>query len=91
MLYLVNCFYKSTYQFLTLFSFIGSNILHDGKSNIKIGDFGVARLTEPEATEQAISKIDEVEGRDTQFAGTVHWMAPEALSGERYGRKADIW
>ena len=46
--------------------------------NIKICDFGLARLRDT-----AIHM--------TANIGTVHWMAPEVLAGKRYNERADIY
>lgn len=59
----------------------GSNVLLDGRGNIKLADFGLSKI---------IQKI----GSKTNLVshcGTPYWMAPEIFWGEGYGRKADIW
>eukprot|EP00038_Savillea_parva_P010784 m.192753 g.192753 ORF g.192753 m.192753 type:complete len:1290 (+) comp18732_c0_seq1:68-3937(+) len=45
---------------------------------IKLGDFGIARLLD-------------TEDRATTLAGTPHYMSPEALSGDGYDAKSDVW
>jgi len=60
---------------------------------VKIGDFENSKFIKSGGTEhvQAFSKINEDGGSDKLIAGTLHWMAPEIMAGEVYGRKADIW
>lgn len=45
---------------------------------VKLGDFGIARLLD-------------TEDRATTLAGTPHYMSPEALSGDGYDAKSDVW
>jgi serine/threonine protein kinase len=45
---------------------------------LKLGDFGIARLLD-------------TEDRATTLAGTPHYMSPEALSGDGYDAKSDVW
>ena len=56
------------------------NLLFNTKGEVKLADFGYAvQLTEQKA------------GRKSKV-GTVCWMAPELIRGERqYGTKVDIW
>jgi serine/threonine protein kinase len=54
------------------------NVLLDSKGNAKLSDFGVSREV----------PMDETMTREV---GTVAWIAPEVLRGERYSEKADIY
>eukprot|EP01127_Copromyxa_protea_P017140 TRINITY_DN5188_c0_g3_i1.p1 TRINITY_DN5188_c0_g3~~TRINITY_DN5188_c0_g3_i1.p1 ORF type:complete len:611 (-),score=93.64 TRINITY_DN5188_c0_g3_i1:126-1958(-) len=55
------------------------NILLNHRGEVKITDFGfAAQLANPE------------EKRSTKL-GTPYWMAPELVSGKKYGLSADIW
>jgi len=59
----------------------GSNVLLDGKRNVKLADFGLS---------ETIQKI----GSRTNLKstrGTSYYMAPEISWGQGYGRKVDIW
>jgi len=59
----------------------GSNVLLDGKGNVKLADFGLS---------ETIQKI----GSETDLKsawGTVYYMAPEISWGQGYGQEADIW
>ncbi|KAJ8003562.1 hypothetical protein DPEC_G00149640 [Dallia pectoralis] len=60
----------------------GANILRDSAGNVKLGDFGASRRL------QTIC----LSGSEVMsVTGTPYWMSPEVISGEGYGRKADIW
>ena len=60
----------------------GANILRDSAGNVKLGDFGASkRLQTICMSGTAIRSV----------TGTPYWMSPEVISGEGYGRKADIW
>uniref|UniRef100_A0A3P8X0J2 Serine/threonine-protein kinase Nek2 n=1 Tax=Cynoglossus semilaevis TaxID=244447 RepID=A0A3P8X0J2_CYNSE len=56
-----------------------ANIFLDGKQNIKLGDFGLARIL----------------NHDTSFAktfvGTPYYMSPEQMNQLSYNEKSDIW
>ncbi|KAI1897704.1 hypothetical protein AGOR_G00086020 [Albula goreensis] len=56
-----------------------ANIFLDGKQNIKLGDFGLARIL----------------NHDTSFAktfvGTPYYMSPEQMNRTSYNEKSDIW
>ncbi|KAM3854180.1 mitogen-activated protein kinase kinase kinase 2 isoform 2-T3 [Vipera latastei] len=59
----------------------GANILRDPAGNVKLGDFGASKRL------QTIC----LSGTGMKSAtGTPYWMSPEVISGEGYGRKADI-
>ncbi|XP_026535632.1 mitogen-activated protein kinase kinase kinase 3 isoform X2 [Notechis scutatus] len=60
----------------------GANILRDSVGNVKLGDFGASkRLQTICMSGTGIRSV----------TGTPYWMSPEVISGEGYGRKADIW
>ncbi|XP_058882569.1 mitogen-activated protein kinase kinase kinase 2-like [Acipenser ruthenus] len=60
----------------------GANILRDSAGNVKLGDFGASqRLQTICLSGTGIKSV----------TGTPYWMSPEVISGEGYGRKADIW
>lgn len=56
-----------------------ANIFLDGKKNVKLGDFGLARIL----------------NHDTSFAktfvGTPYYMSPEQINRMSYNEKSDIW
>uniref|UniRef100_A0AAR2LIP8 Mitogen-activated protein kinase kinase kinase 2 n=1 Tax=Pygocentrus nattereri TaxID=42514 RepID=A0AAR2LIP8_PYGNA len=60
----------------------GANILRDSAGNIKLGDFGASRRLQTICLSGTGIK---------SVTGTPYWMSPEVISGEGYGRKADIW
>jgi len=59
--------------------------LLDENDNIKLSDFGLSKCLSELSTSSTTADTH------TGGVGTVHWMAPEVLSGKKYGRKADIW
>ncbi|XP_041940800.1 mitogen-activated protein kinase kinase kinase 3 isoform X1 [Alosa sapidissima] len=60
----------------------GANILRDSVGNVKLGDFGASkRLQTICMSSTGIRSV----------TGTPYWMSPEVISGEGYGRKADVW
>lgn len=56
-----------------------ANVFLDGNDNVKLGDFGLARVLR----------------HDTSFAktfvGTPYYMSPEQVNKESYNEKSDIW
>lgn len=56
-----------------------ANVFLDGKDNVKLGDFGLARVLQ----------------HDTSFAktfvGTPYYMSPEQVNKQSYNEKSDIW
>ncbi|NXJ11959.1 NEK2 kinase, partial [Odontophorus gujanensis] len=56
-----------------------ANVFLDGKQNVKLGDFGLARILH----------------HDTSFAktfvGTPYYMSPEQINHMSYNEKSDIW
>uniref|UniRef100_A0A3Q2YVU7 Mitogen-activated protein kinase kinase kinase 2 n=1 Tax=Hippocampus comes TaxID=109280 RepID=A0A3Q2YVU7_HIPCM len=60
---------------------IKANILRDSVGNVKLGDFGASRRLQTICLSGTGIK---------SVTGTPYWMSPEVISGEGYGRKADI-
>ncbi|XP_035285319.1 mitogen-activated protein kinase kinase kinase 3-like [Anguilla anguilla] len=60
----------------------GANILRDSSGNVKLGDFGASKRIQTICMSGTGIK---------SVTGTPYWMSPEVISGEGYGRKADIW
>lgn len=67
---------------LPFFFLLGANILRDSAGNVKLGDFGASRRLQTICLSGTGIK---------SVTGTPYWMSPEVISGEGYGRKADIW
>jgi serine/threonine-protein kinase len=60
-------------------------ITPDGR--LKILDFGIAKLTMPVSFEAATESLTE----NTRLAGTLPYMAPEQVRGEKLDARTDIW
>ncbi|XP_037111811.1 mitogen-activated protein kinase kinase kinase 3 isoform X1 [Syngnathus acus] len=60
----------------------GANILRDSEGNVKLGDFGASKR---------LQTICMSGNGIRSLTGTPYWMSPEVISGEGYGRKADVW
>ncbi|KAK7502421.1 hypothetical protein BaRGS_00006374 [Batillaria attramentaria] len=58
-----------------------ANILRDTQGNVKLGDFGASKRLQVITSATGLKSV----------VGTPHWMAPEVINGEGYGRKADVW
>lgn len=56
-----------------------ANVFLDLNGNIKLGDFGLARV------------LNENEQFAETVVGTPYYMSPEIIKGSKYNRKSDIW
>jgi NIMA (never in mitosis gene a)-related kinase len=56
-----------------------NNIFISKDYKIKIGDFGISKI------------LKDSDYTNTNYIGTLGYMAPELLSKEKYNNKADIW
>ena len=59
----------------------GGNILVDDRGTVKLADFGASKQVNDGT----------LQGMASSMKGTPYFMAPEVLSHEKYGRKADVW
>lgn len=86
--------YRSTPYFLF---FKAANVLYDEKGNIKLADFGISKWlnnisTVNDGTALNGAAINPASAENnTECVGSVYWMAPEVIRGDRYARRADIW
>uniref|UniRef100_A0A1I8N4M9 non-specific serine/threonine protein kinase n=1 Tax=Musca domestica TaxID=7370 RepID=A0A1I8N4M9_MUSDO len=56
-----------------------ANIFLDLEGNVKLGDFGLARM------------LKRNESFAETFVGTPYYMSPEMVKGSKYDRKSDVW
>ncbi|NXK96609.1 NEK2 kinase, partial [Formicarius rufipectus] len=56
-----------------------ANVFLDGKQNVKLGDFGLARILHHDT------------GFARTFVGTPYYMSPEQMNYMSYNEKSDIW
>ncbi|XP_061389727.1 uncharacterized protein LOC133324919 [Musca vetustissima] len=56
-----------------------ANIFLDMEGNVKLGDFGLARM------------LKRNESFAETFVGTPYYMSPEMVKGSKYDRKSDVW
>jgi len=63
---------------------LGSNMLFGERDSVKLADFGLSK-------ESLCSTYESKRTLHTEACGTAHYMAPEVMAGEEYGRKSDIW
>ncbi|KAF2984926.1 hypothetical protein EK904_013162 [Melospiza melodia maxima] len=56
-----------------------ANVFLDGKQNVKLGDFGLARILRHNTSFA------------TTFVGTPYYMSPEQMNYLSYNEKSDIW
>ncbi|KAG7161196.1 serine/threonine-protein kinase Nek2-like [Homarus americanus] len=56
-----------------------ANVFLDAEGEVKLGDFGLARTLNSEASFA------------TTFVGTPYYMSPEVIEGQEYNEKSDMW
>lgn len=56
-----------------------ANVFLDGNGNVKVGDFGLAKILR---SERPFAE---------SFVGTPYYMSPEIMKGKKYSRKSDVW
>ncbi|NXS79653.1 NEK2 kinase, partial [Erpornis zantholeuca] len=56
-----------------------ANVFLDSKQNVKLGDFGLARI------------LDRNSNLANTFVGTPYYMSPEQMNYSSYNEKSDIW
>jgi serine/threonine protein kinase/Flp pilus assembly protein TadD len=65
-----------------------SNILVTSQGRVKVLDFGLAKHVGPQLSERTTESLDSAHG---PMAGTLAYMAPEQLRGERATSRSDVW
>src|SRR6266446_3210005 len=59
--------------------------------NVKVLDFGLAKLTEPKTIETAAPTLPQVETAPGVVMGTFSYMSPEQARGVAVDARTDIW
>src|SRR6266542_6196275 len=67
------------------------NIMLRTDGNVKVLDFGLAKLTEPKTIETAAPTLPQVETAPGVVMGTVSYMSPEQARGLTVDTRTDIW
>jgi Tol biopolymer transport system component len=68
-----------------------SNVMVDQTGRVKVLDFGIARTLRPEGASLMAESLTTSTLEYAPFAGTVPYMSPEQLRGERADTRSDIW
>lgn len=55
-----------------------ANIFLDSRGNVKLGDFGLARIMDKDSFSDTV-------------VGTPNYMSPEVIKGAKYNKKSDVW
>src|SRR6266498_2673865 len=67
------------------------NIMLRTDGNVKVLDFGLAKLTEPKTIETAAPTLPQVETAPGVVMGTFSYMSPEQARGLAVDTRTDIW
>src|SRR2546422_1104262 len=67
------------------------NIMLRTDGNVKVLDFGLAKLTEPKTIETAAPTLPQVETAPGVVMGTFSYMSPEQARGLAVDARTDIW
>ena len=75
---------------------LGSNILCNLNGDTKLSDFGATIeikdiLSKIIRNEDETASYKDLTRQYDSFVGTPHFMSPEIVKGEKYGRRVDIW
>src|SRR5207244_11630547 len=67
------------------------NIMVRSHVNVKVLDFGLAKLTEPKTIDTAAPTLPQVETAPGVVMGTFSYMSPEQARGLAVDTRTDIW
>jgi len=68
-----------------------ANVMVTRDGRVKVLDFGLAKLTQPDLLSTQVATIEGPLTNDGQVAGTIPYMAPEQIRGEALDARTDLF